>query len=415
MIRFEEAVEKILDAVKPMPAVSSRVSTISGKVIAEPVMARLDLPPFDNSAVDGFGIRLTDVATASDGSPVSLKLVGTVRAGDSTNVRIAAGTALKILTGALVPPGVDAVIMREYTCEENGHVVIKRGAQPGENIRRRGGEFLRGQDILPAGLVATPAVVGLLANLGYSAFSVFKRPRAAIITTGDELTKPGRALMPGKIYDSNSYAMESALRSAGIEDTLILRAGENYSATKKAFLRALNFADIIISTGGVSVGDYDYVKPVLEDLGVETALWRIAMKPGKPVYFGTYYDKAHRRNKYIFGLPGNPVSALITYHQLVKPALAKLMGLTSYQKRRTFMAQLLGDLRKKAGRLEFVRAKLEYGENGALHVRPSAGQDSHMLGGLAIADVVIHFPLEAEKLSDGSPVLVEPLVWQVGN
>jgi molybdopterin molybdotransferase len=396
-----------------MPATQIALPRLLGYVTAASVVARLDSPPFDNSAVDGYGVRVQDVAGATEGKPVRLALKATVRAGDPPpSGRLAAGAAMKILTGACVPQSVEAVVMREYCREEKGSVFVSAPVSAGENIRRRGGEFLRGTEVMDAGRLLTPSMVALVANLGYRTFDVYRKPKAAVVTTGNELTKPGRDLLPGMIYDSNSYGMESALLESGIEDVLLLHAREEFASTKNMLMRALSFSDIVISTGGVSVGEFDYVKAALEALGVKTELWRIAIKPGKPVYFGVLEDKRKRRNKYIFGLPGNPVSALVTYHQFVLPALRKLSGLSDYADEIWLPAVLTKPVRKKAGRLEFVRGKLLM-KDGSLHIEPSTGQDSHMLGGLAGADALIYFDLEAEDWPAGKQVRVTPINWRL--
>ncbi|HEY9790941.1 MAG TPA: gephyrin-like molybdotransferase Glp [Candidatus Obscuribacterales bacterium] len=410
MITFEEALTKILERMEAMPVTSATVRELAGHVIAENVIARIDSPPFDNSAVDGFGVKVADVANVGEASPVKLSLKGVIRAGDRGDVNLAPGSAIKILTGATVPPTVDAVVMKEFCNEKNGNVEILESVKAGENIRRRGGEFLRGQEIVRGGLRATPPVVGLIANLGYRTFPVYRKPKAAVITTGNELTKPGRDLMPGKIFDSNSYAMSAAVRACGIEDVLSLHAAEDERSTRDVFHRALGFADVIVSTGGVSVGDYDFVKAALESLHVETHIWKIAMKPGKPVYFGVYTTPRNKRKRYVFGLPGNPVSALVTFRTLVVPAVAKLMGVRDCADELIVRAELTSELRKKAGRLEFVRGRLKH-EAGKLYVQPTVGQDSHMLGGLATANALITFPLEAEKLPAGQSVEVRLLNW----
>lgn len=410
MIRYEEALQRILDSIEPMPIRNLAIGDLHGHALAEPVIARIDSPPFDNSAVDGFGVRLTDVATATESSPARLEVKAIIRAGDTGNQKLQAGTALKILTGALVPPTVDAVVMKEFCSENNGVVAVKQSAKPGENIRRRGGEFLRGREVLAAGRLATPPVVGLVANLGYDSFKAHVLPKAAIVTTGDELTKPGRELLPGKIYDSNAYAMESATRALGLKDVLRLHARENERDTIAIFRHALSYANVVISTGGVSVGDFDYVKAALEHLKVETHIWRIAIKPGKPVYFGIYQDASKKKKTYVFGLPGNPVSALVTYQLFVVPALAKLIGIDIATRFPILQAKLTRSLEKKAGRAEFVRARL-YSNDGKLMAEPTIGQDSHMLSGLAHANGLITFPLEQEVLEAGQSVEVRFLSW----
>jgi molybdopterin molybdotransferase len=410
MITFEEALTKILERVEPTRTTTVTIRELAGHVIADNVIARIDSPPFDNSAVDGFGVKLSDVANAGKSSPVKLSLKGVIRAGDRGDVKLQPGSAIKILTGATVPPTVDAVVMREFCNEHNGTVEVLQAATAGENIRRRGGEFLRGQEIVRGGLRATPPVVGLIANLGYRTFPVYRKPKAAVVTTGNELTKPGRDLMPGKIFDSNSYAMTAAVRACGIDDVLNLHAAEDERSTRDVFQRALGFADVIVSTGGVSVGDYDFVKEALESLQVETHIWKIAMKPGKPVYFGVYTAPRSKRKRYIFGLPGNPVSALVTFRTLVVPAVAKIMGVRDFADELIVQAELTSDLKKKSGRVEFVRGRLKT-DAGKLYVQPTVGQDSHMLGGLATANALITFPLEADKLPAGQSVEVRLLNW----
>jgi molybdopterin molybdotransferase len=413
MITYEEARKRILDRIGVMPATQIALPRLLGYVTAAPVVARLDSPPFDNSAVDGYGVRVQDVANATEAKPVRLSLKATVRAGDPPpSGRLAAGSAMKILTGACVAQSVEAVVMREYCREEGGAVFVSAPIEAGENIRRRGGEFLRGTEVMPAGRLLSPSMVGLIANLGYRNFDVYRKPRASVVTTGNELTKPGRDLLPGMIYDSNSYAMESALLESGIEDVLMLHAREDFASTKNMLMRALSFSDIVISTGGVSVGEFDYVKAALESLGVKTELWRIAIKPGKPVYFGILEDKRKRRNKYVFGLPGNPVSALVTYHQFVLPALRKLSGISDYADEIWVPATLTKPIKKRAGRLEFVRGKFVMKE-GRLQVEPTTGQDSHMLGGLAAADALIYFDKDEENWPAGKQVNVTPLNWRL--
>lgn len=410
MILFEEALSRMLASIERMPQTELPLSKLLGHVTARPIIAKLDSPPFDNSAVDGYGVRLQDVVNATEGKPVKLALKGTIRAGDPGSIKLPAKSALQILTGACVPSTVEAVVMQEYCTRQGDHVLVQHVPVAGENIRRRGGEFLRGQLVLPEARLATPPVVGCIANLGYSCFPVYRRPRAAVVTTGNELTKPGRALMPGMIYDSNSFAMMAALQAFGLEECLHFHAAEEKLATKRVMARALAFGDVVVSTGGVSVGEFDYVKAALEELGVKTEIWRIAIKPGKPVYFGVYYDAGRRRNKYIFGLPGNPVSAMITYHQLVKPCLAKLIGLENAANAIRLRAVLTKAIRKRPGRMEFLRGVVS-SSGDKLCVEPTTGQDSHMLGGLAAANALIHFPLDAELIDEGSEVLVELLQW----
>ncbi len=405
MLTYEEALQEILAYVPLMPTKRLTLDTLPGFVISEPVVANFDMPLFDNSAVDGFGVFSSDDQLASESEPCKLTLQATIQAGDHASHALKPNSALKILTGAPVPDNVDAVVMKEFTEESNSSVFIKCSASPGMNIRRKGEEFQAGQTILEPGVLANASVIGLLATLGYSSFSAYKKPSVAVISTGNELVQPGQSLKPGQIYDSNSFALSAALSSLGLLGIDKLHAEDNPNDTRKTLRKALN-ADVVISCGGVSVGDYDFVKDIAEEIGIKTVFWRIAIKPGKPVYFGILDTNNVR--KLVFGLPGNPVSALVTFHQLVKPALMKMMGL-SYQPLR-LTAKLTAPLKKQAGRMEFVRGKLTT-DGGQLLVSPAKGQDSHMMGGIAKADCLIYFPLESQLLNAGDPVTVEQLNW----
>jgi molybdopterin molybdotransferase len=329
-----------------------------------------------------------------------------MRAGSADDCEIESGTAVKILTGARVPKSVEAVVMLEYCTETDDQVLVSCSVASGENIRPSGQEFKAGNLVLPAGIRANPPVIGLLASLGYASYKVHDRPRIAIVTTGDELVKPGDKLAGGEIYDSNSYALRAAVNALGIKDCTFRHAEDTRKATRRAFVKAFEEADIIISSGGVSVGDHDYVKEVMEDMKVQTIFWRVAVKPGKPIYFGILPAKIP---KLIFGLPGNPVSSLVTFHQFVKPAILRCMGLTTPQFS-TCTAKLTTDVRKKAGRLDFVRGTLQCHDD-ELVVAPTVGQDSHMLSGLSTANCLIHFDADAELLKVGSSVKIDLIDW----
>jgi molybdopterin molybdotransferase len=402
MIPFEEARRIILENTAPGGTQRRALPHVLGMVLAEPIQARFPLPRFDNSAVDGYGVKIEDVRAASAEKPVTLELIGTIQAGDAGNIRIQPGQTVKILTGAPVPKSVDAVIMQEDCQVVGSGVRVLCPAERGENIRRQGEEFRRGQPVIAKNTIITPPVVGLLASLGYASVKVYKRPKVGLVSTGNELIRPGKPLAMGQIYDSNSYALSAALRTAGIESMRIYHVKDERNATQRVLEKALRENDAVISLGGVSVGEFDFVKDVAEQLGIRTLFWRIAIKPGKPVYFGLHGKRL------VFGLPGNPVSALVTYHQLVQPALRILMGYP-FQQAVRFKAVLSGALRKKAGRQEFVRGFVTY--DGAFRVRPAQGQDSHMLGGLAAANCLIDFPLAEVRLQEDDLVDVELLSW----
>jgi molybdopterin molybdotransferase len=407
MITYEEARAIVLEHANPLGVELFPLKEITGMVLAEPVLAPHDLPLFDNSAVDGFGIRLTDVESASNEKPVRLKLLGTIQAGDSSTLSVQQGTVIKILTGAPIPSNVEAVIMQEFSESENGSVSLIRGAEAGENIRYRGEEYRSGDIVLEAHTVITPPVVGLLASLGYDSIHVYRKPRISILVTGNELIHPGQQLSPGQIYESNSYSLISALGEMGLATVTVKIIKDNENDLQVAMSLALTESDIVISTGGVSVGEFDLVKDIAESLGVETLFWKVAIKPGKPVLFGK--KDINGRQKLIFGLPGNPVSVLVTFFLFVQPLLLQMTGLKSnsisLQK-----ARLSSDLKKKPGRLDFVRGKLE-NAGSSLTVKPCMGQGSHMLGGLAQADCLILFHQESSFITTGTEVDVIPLQW----
>lgn len=424
MISFEEALKLVEENVSTLGKTEVALREMAGCYLAEDVVATMNSPQFDNSAVDGYGVKASDLSNASEASPKQLKLVSAIAAGSPKDLQISAGETVKIFTGARVPTSCEAVVMREYCREENGSVLIACGAQSGENIRRAGDEYKIGETVISAGIKANPPVVALLASLGHTGFSVFKKPRVALVVTGDELVEPGNPLKDGQIYDSNAYGLSAALNALGISDCKSFIARDTKEETKAAFEKALSESDIVISSGGVSVGDHDYVKETLEGLGFKTVFWRIAIKPGKPVYFGVLDtknsdskgsdSKAGQRKfvgrKYVFGLPGNPVSVLVTFHQIVKPALRKMAGGTFFR-HETLRIATGSALKKRPGRLDFVRGTLKQDENGNTTAIPTRGQESHMLSGLAKAQVMMHFAANLEKLNQGEPLEVSFINW----
>lgn len=410
MISYDEALQIVLKAASTLESDYVPLENLLGRTLAEPVVSPHDLPLFDNSAVDGFGVMVADVRHASPEQPVSLRNIGTIAAGSSEAIAITSGTAVKLLTGAPIPPGVDAVVMKEFTESQNGSVQMLRSVNLGDNIRRRGEEFRKGDNVLPIETKVTPPVLGLLASLGYAGFKAYRQPKVAVVVTGNELVKPGNALQPGQIYESNSVALLGALASLGIEGSIVYHSGDESDSLREKLAQALQHADVIITSGGVSVGEYDLVKTVLAELGVVSRFWKVAIKPGKPVYFGTLpLSPGSPQEKLVFGLPGNPVAVLLTFHLLVRPALLKQMGV-SHHSLATFQATLTQAIRKKPGRLEFVRGVLS-NNDGALAVIPTLGQGSHMLGGLSRANCLITFPMDASQLDAGQSVDVELLEW----
>jgi len=408
MIPFEKALSLVLRHTKVLPAECVEIRRSAGAVLAKPLRARWGLPRFDQSAVDGFAVRSVDVAEADSSRRVRLKLEGEVRAGERPPPgRLRPGTAVKIFTGAPIPPGTDAVVMKEFCRESKGAVLIGRAVRSGENIRRKGEEAKRGAVLLEAGCIVTPPVAGLLAGFGISEVTVHRRPEVSILATGDELAAPGEPLARGRIYDSNSPALEAAVLALGFPVVSVGRVRDRLGDLERALKQAFEKSDVVLTAGGVSVGEYDFVRTAASRLGVRTIFWRVAMKPGKPNFFGV--GSRRRRRVYLFGLPGNPVAVLVSFHQFVKPALFKLSGRPESVPAKV-QAELTETIRKKVGRLEWVRGRLS-GPPEALTVTPTRGQGSHMLSGLSTADCLIEFPAEASECKAGDTVRVVPLRW----
>ncbi len=404
MIDFFEAREQIR---KNCPTPSTDVHELPGSlgfILTEDVIAKDHSPLFDNSAMDGFAVIVSDVEQATPENPVMLFLKGTIQAGDQPEISLQKGEAIKIFTGAAIPPSTQAVVMREYVEESGDRIKVKRPVRIGENIRRQGEEYQPGEQIFPRGTLITPPVLGMLAHLGYTEIPVFRKPQVAVLITGNELVQPGEQPQPGQIRDSNSFTLSAMLDEMNNSAIEIKRVSDEETELRNAFSDSLQKADVLISVGGISMGDYDLVKSTVEDLGVSTVFWKVAMKPGKPNYFGIL-DK-----KLVFGLPGNPVSAAVSFHTLVCPALNKMSGIET-DSEQLLQAKLLNFVRKKAGRLEFLRGKYYRNFNGELLVEPDKSQGSHMLTGLANANCLIYLPRDETEFKEGQIINIQPLQW----
>jgi len=405
MIPFKIALSKVLQHAKPIGIEQINLEKLLGCHLAEDIKTRFNIPVFDNSSVDGYCVKLSDFKGAK--FPVKLSLAGEIKAGDKLNKNLTKDKTIKILTGAQIPKGTDAIVMKEFTKEENGKVVFYKAAKSAENIRFKGEEFQKKNKVLDKGTKITPPVIGLIASLGYSKVKVFKKPKISIVVTGNELILPGKKLSSGKIYDSNSYALTGCLNEIGITSYKLQRVKDNQASIRKSISKAIKSSDVIITVGGISVGDYDFVKDVFISLRVKTIFTKIAMKPAKPNYFGVIKHK--NQKKLVFGLPGNPVSSILSFHQIIKPALLKIMGgkaVTPFKMK----AQLEKEVKKNKGRLEFVRGIVSQ-SNGKLEVAPTKGQGSHMLGGMINANCLINFPREKSFLSKGTEVEVDFIDW----
>lgn len=419
MLSYESAVAKILSHARPLPKERIGLEESSGRFLAQNITARRSAPAFAQSDMDGFGVRFADQRDASPLAPVTLPVAATVRAGDRPTDGPPEGCAVRIMTGAPVPSGADTVVVQESCDILEGLVTIRKAAPLGANIRRPGDEFVRGARLLSAGTYISPPVVGLLASLGISSLLVYRRPTVTVLGTGSELVAPGKQPRPGQIFDSNTFALGAALKELGIGELALRRVKDDPRALRRAMQQALDTSDVVITAGGVSVGDYDFMKQAAAEVGVRSVFWRTAVKPGKPNFFGVYSPakgagmKAEgatlSAKRLVFGLPGNPVSALVSFHQFVKPAILRLSG--QPRPRRLIIPATLSEGRtKRPGRLEWVRGQLT-ASGGAVTVAPTRGQKSHMLGGLAHANCLITFPAASAKIQSDSEVLVELLLW----
>jgi len=396
MLSVAEALGRILSGLRPLGSEQIAVSDALGRVLAEDVTARVTQPPAAVSAMDGYAVRAADVAAA----PAVLAVVEDLPAGKRSQRKLGAGEAARIMTGAALPEGADAVVMVEDTATEGARVRIHRAASPGQHVRRAGEDVRPGLAIAEPGALLRAPLVGMLAALGRAVVSVRARPRVAVLATGDELVEPDRLRDDGRIVSSNSWALSAGLREIGCEPVYLGIAPDEPDEIERRFRAALA-CDAVISTGGVSVGDRDWIKQVLVGLGGKMRLWRIAMKPGAPLAFVMVGERP------VFGLPGNPVSTLVTFEQFVRPALLRMMGHEKVY-RPVAAARLDADYKKPAGRAHFVRVNLER-RGGELWARESGEQGSNILLALVRADGLAFVPAEATSVARGEPVAVQLL------
>jgi molybdopterin molybdotransferase len=373
-----------------------------GRVLAQDVTARDPVPPFDSSAMDGFAVRAEDVRGASPDRPAELAVVDESRAGAPAARGPAAGEAVAISTGAVVPASADAIVRVEDTQSSNGHVRVLRPADVGQDVRRAGDDIAAGRTVLAAGTRIGAVELGVLASLACETVSVARRPRVAILATGDELLAPGEPTRPGAIRETNSLTLAAFAERAGAEVVEAGRVGDDPAATREALRNALA-ADVAVVCGGVSVGVHDHVRPALAQLGAEERFWGLALRPGGPTWFGTTADAL------VFGLPGNPVSAIVTFILLVEPALRVLEG-EGAPDRAPLHATLDSDFAKEAGRMNAIRVRLRLTDDG-WHAEPMPAQGSHVLTSLLGADGLALIPTASELVRAGERVEVLSL-WR---
>jgi molybdopterin molybdotransferase len=395
MLPVAEAQNIILEAVTPLPEETAALETALGQILAEPLISKFPLPPFDNSAMDGFAVIAADTAGAGPNNPRSLQISEDLPAGVAPQRKVLSGSAAQIMTGAPLPQGADAIVPVEETRPgEAGEILFLQEAKAGAHIRPAGEDFPAGATVLSPGQELGPGELGLAASLGLTRIKVIRRPRVAIITTGSEIIPPGKPLRPGSIYDSNSILLAGLVKAAGGEVACACRI-EDTEAAVTAALKECASADIILTTGGVSVGKYDFVKSALEKLG-KIIFWQVAMKPGKPVVFGKIL------NHPVFGLPGNPVSVLVTFAVFVLPALRKMAGRKDYLPP-PILAALENPVTHKPSRREYVQG-FAFVRDGELRVQASAKRGSGMLGATAGANCLLVIPEESSNLAAGAKV-----------
>jgi molybdopterin molybdotransferase len=365
-------------------------------VLAEDLAGAEPVPGFDGSAMDGFAVRSLDTRGAG-ASPISLALRGESRAGAPAARTLEAGEAFRISTGAVVPDGADAVVRVEDTALDGDRVLVEAEVEPGRDIRRAGEDIEAGETVLTAGTRIGPAELGVIVSLGVEQVECHRRPRVHVLTSGDELLEPGEEMRPGGVRNSNAYTLSALAERAGAEVCGEGRVADDAAATRASIESTLG-ADVVLISGGVSVGEHDHVKGALADLEAEERFWGVALKPGRPTWFGI------RGRTLVFGLPGNPVSAMVTFLLLARPALDALGGAEPARRRTT--ARLAVDYEKAPGRTHAVRCRIEEGEDGWT-VEPTGAQGSHILTSMLGADCLALIPAEAGLLRAGDRVEVE--------
>ena len=400
MLTVQEARARILAGFEPLQPVEMPLEDAVGMVLAEDLTAPHALPRFDNSAMDGYAVRRGDIAGASENEPIALEVTGEVRAGDPGEMPVTSGTCVRIMTGAILPPGADAVVPVEVTEEEGQKVWISAEPPPDGHIRPAGDDVAEGTLVVRAGSEIGAGEVAVMASLGLSPVLVHVQPKVAIVVTGDELVSPEDDPGPGRIRDSNSIALRVLVHDASAKPIAFSAVADDLEATAATLERAAEAADLVVSAGGVSVGRYDFVKKAVEQLG-GVDLWRVAMQPGKPVVSGNV------RGTPFLGLPGNPVSIHIGFEQFVRPAIRKLRGCNSLL-RPVVRARLTEGVTKRPGRLHFVRVTLAT-EEGGFVATPTGPQGSHIQSSLVGAHGVARFDIDETELPAGAEVDVE--VW----
>jgi len=389
MIQVEEALSIIAENSTTMPVQKIQVSKSLGYILAETVYSPIAMPPFRQSAMDGYAFIHSEKH--------QYDIVGIVQAGDHSKIKLKENEAVRIFTGAHVPDNADTVIMQEHVMATENSILITRMPEQYANVRHKGEQIGEEEVVFKANILITPAAIGFLACLGITEVEVYKKPKVAILVTGNELVKPGEKLSKGKIYESNSVMLQAALQTIGVKKTKVYKVKDNLKATKKALKEILKKHDIVLISGGISVGDYDFVKEALLENGVKELFYKINQKPGKPMFFGSKNDTL------VFALPGNPASSLTNFYIYVYPAIKNRMGFKDIHLKK-MLRKLNDNITNTTGKTLFLKAL--YDET---HVTVLDGQSSAMLNTFAIANSLLVVPNEVESLEKGQLVTLLPI------
>ena len=400
MIQVQEALDKILCQFQFKGVERVPLGQALGRVLAEDIVSRINNPPLDNSAMDGYALIAEDIESATPENPVKLEVVEEIAAGYTAKGTLKPGQTMRIMTGAPIPPGANAVLMQEDTQKDGDSILCLDKADVEENIREAGEDVRIGEGVLKKGTTLSPAHIGMLAVIGRSQIAVSQRPTVSILSTGDEILELDETPQGPQIFNSNGHMLAAQIKSAGGIPVYLGIAMDTEKDLMEKFEWALK-ADIVVSSGGVSVGDYDLVKSSLQKMGQDMLFWKVAMKPGKPLAFGRIGKTP------IFGLPGNPVSSFVSFEQFVRPSLRKVLGCSDLS-HKTVQAKLTRTINKKPGRLHFLSSIVSWAD-GEYTVTPAGEQGSGILKSAANANGLLIFPLEAEEIKQGQEVAVQLL------
>lgn len=399
MLDIAEALDLMVDAFAPLGTERLTLLGARGRFAAEELNARFDSPPFDNSAMDGYAVRANDVTSI----PTRLRVAGESRAGGPLPGPLSLGTACRIFTGAPMPSGADTVVMQEDTTAQDGVVEVRADVKPRQHVRHRGSDLAEGGLLITRGSRIGPGEIGLLASQNYETVEVFSRPRVAILSTGDELRELGTPPEPGMIYNSNAYALAAQVEELGAEPVRFPIVGDDIGSLIEALREAASY-DVVITTGGVSVGEYDFMHEAFKAVGVEIDFWKVAIKPGKPFLF------ARAGAVPVIGLPGNPVSAMVTFEVLVAPGLRQMLG-DPEPHPQTFEVKLTSAYRRRAGRVEIARARV-HKDDGQWWADLASRQGSGSLPSVADVNAWVIFPADCAEVQAGDAL--QALRWGPG-